>query len=95
MNKSLDLIEHATRYTQWILQALVDLSNIHLPQITALRDAFYQHHMPAMAELIWAVQSGGSRGGGVTINITEARDARSTAQAVVTELKRMGIVPAV
>ena len=89
MNKSLDLIEKETRYSQLHLLAILDKINLHLPVLDNLRDAFYQHHMPAMAELI-----SGGRSGSVTINIHESRDARATAQAVVAELKRLGINPA-
>lgn len=68
MNKSLDLIEHEARYAQLHLLAILDQVNLHLGALTDLRNAFYEHHMPAMAELIASVQMGGGKGATVNFN---------------------------
>lgn len=93
MNKSLDLIEHETRYAQIHLLNILDRANTFWPALKDIIGYLWGTQTPYLQKICAAVESNFTGGVPVTINIYETSDARTTAREVVTELRRLGVVP--
>lgn len=85
MNKSLDLIEHETRYSQIHLLNILEKLNVYIPKLQDIWDYNWNAQFPLLLRMTTALEVGAH--GGVTINISGARDARAVAQEVAKELR--------
>lgn len=78
MNKSLDLIEHNTRYAMIHLEYLLEKANETWPYLKHINDTLWTPGAP-----------GG--GGGTQITVNYTGDVRSLAMMLLSELQRMGL----
>jgi len=78
MNKSLDLIEHNTRYAMIHLEYLLEKANETWPYLKHINDTLWTPGAP-----------GG--GGGTQITVNYTGDVRNLTMLIVSELQRMGL----
>jgi hypothetical protein len=86
MNKSLDLIEHETRYTQIHTLNILEKLNEYIPKLNDIMSYFWTAQFPLLVKSTYALESG-KGGGAVTININGAGDPRAVAQEVAKALR--------
>jgi TP901 family phage tail tape measure protein len=85
MNKSLDLIEHETRYAQIHLLNILEKMNAFLPKLADIWSYGWDAQYPLLLKMTSALEAGQS--GGTTININGAGDPRAVAQEVARALR--------
>jgi tape measure domain-containing protein len=85
MNKSLDLIEKETRYSQIHLLHLLEKNNEYLPKLKDIFDSLIRMELRG---------GGFGSGNNVQITINTTGDTRQMLDALTRELKLLGVVPA-
>jgi tape measure domain-containing protein len=98
MNKSLDLIEHETRFSQIHLGYILEKLNQYLPflqsnndALWAVRASLFDPVAARLEQLVSIAVGGGGKGANVTINVSGS-DPKATAEQVVKYLKQYGVV---
>jgi hypothetical protein len=86
MNKSLDLIEHETRFAQIHLLNILEKLNVFLPATKDIWSYLWTAQYPLLLKATTALESGGTKGN-VTINVNGAGDPRAVAQEVAKALR--------
>ena len=87
MNKSLDLIEHETRFAQIHLLNILEKLNVFLPATKDIWSYLWTAQYPLLLKSTNSLEVGGKGSPAVTININGSGDPRAVAQEVAKALR--------